>query len=72
MESVLTSDCADALLDMVWYEAVTKRLSPEMEEMLERHLQECRSCRQRMFRLRVDLQNTSDCVNYGCVSHPLR
>jgi hypothetical protein len=71
MESVSTSDCTDTLLDMVWYQAVTKRLSPEMEDMLERHLRECQSCRQKMLHLRLDLQNISDCVNLGYVSHPL-
>lgn len=65
MESVCTTDCTDTLLDMVWYEVVTRRFSPEMEEMLERHLRECHSCRQKMFHLRLDVQSLSDCMNFG-------
>ena len=65
MEAVITTDCTDTLLDMVWYQIVTRRLSSEMEEMLERHLRDCHSCRQKLFHLRLEVQNLSDCANFG-------
>jgi hypothetical protein len=59
------SDCTDTLLDVVCYEAVIKRLSPEMEDIFEQHLQCCPSCRQKFLHLRLDLQMRSDCRNFG-------
>ncbi len=42
------SDCVDTLLDMVCYEVFAKRLSREMEEILQRHLSCCPYCRRRV------------------------
>jgi hypothetical protein len=48
----LSTDCADALLDMLCYEAYRERLSPEMEALLARHLAECELCRSKVLSLK--------------------
>ena len=65
MNAIEVPDCTDILLDMVYYETVTKRLSPEMEDILERHLKCCPSCRQKVSFLRQDLQSHRVCQNLG-------
>lgn len=65
MNSNEAPDCTDTLLDMVCYEAVIKRLSPEMEDVLERHLQSCPACRQKVLNIRLDLQDFPACRNFG-------
>jgi hypothetical protein len=65
VNAIEESDCTDTLLDMVYYETVIKRLSPEMEDILERHLKCCPSCRQKVSRLHQDLQDLPACHNFG-------
>jgi hypothetical protein len=48
MNSMKESDCTDTLLDLVCYEVLSRRLSPEMEEMLDRHLSCCPDCRRKV------------------------
>ena len=42
------SNCADMLLDLVCYEILSRRFSPEMRDILERHLLDCPSCRRKV------------------------
>ena len=42
------TDCVDLLLDFVLYEQYRRRLSPEIEYLLEEHLEGCPSCRERI------------------------
>jgi hypothetical protein len=44
-------DCTDTFLDMVCYEVLKRRLSPEMEDILDRHLKCCPSCRRKVIGL---------------------
>ena len=53
MGSIRESDCSALLLDLLWYETVARRLSPEMEAMLACHLSGCRMCRVRFHELRA-------------------
>jgi hypothetical protein len=39
------SDCLGTILDMICYEFVGRRLSPEVGQLLEEHLKECPRCR---------------------------
>jgi len=59
------SDCTDTLLDLVCYELLSKRLSPEMEDMLDRHLRRCPSCRRKVLGFRRILQGDAACANFG-------
>jgi hypothetical protein len=59
------SDCTDTLLDLVCYELLSKRLSPEMEDMLDRHLRCCPSCRRKVLGFRRVLQGDVACPNFG-------
>ena len=54
------SDCTDTLLDLVCYEVINKRLSPEMEDILERHLRCCK-----VVGLRKALHMPRVCRNWG-------
>ena len=47
MQTYEGSDCAATLLDLICYEKHGERLSLEVEALLERHLDECASCRRR-------------------------
>jgi len=49
--SVLPSepaDCIDTLIELLFYEAYCRRLSPEMQALLDRHLRQCPECRRRL------------------------
>jgi hypothetical protein len=52
--------CKELLLDLVCYEIYCKRLSPEMEHLFERHLEECPSCRRRILGFRRILQENQE------------
>ncbi len=65
MHAMEVSDCTDTLLDMVYYETVIRHLSPEMEDILERHLRCCSSCRRKVDSLRRDLEATPVQQNSG-------
>jgi hypothetical protein len=51
------SDCIDTLLDVLFYENAAGHLSPEMTDILKRHLRCCRYCRRRIRLLRRQLQD---------------
>jgi hypothetical protein len=53
MGSTRESDCSALLLDLLWYETVARRLSPEMEAILACHLSGCRVCRMRFDEFRA-------------------
>ena len=65
MDVIEGSDCTDTLLDLVYYETVVRHLSPEMEDILERHLKCCVSCRQKVSFLRQNLEGLPVCQNFG-------
>ncbi len=64
METLPESDCVDTLLDVVCYEAFCKRLSREMEDILERHLQCCPPCRRRVAGLRRSVRKSMARKNF--------
>lgn len=59
------SDCTDTFLDMVCYEVLKKRLSPEMEDILDRHLKCCPSCRRKVLGFRRIQLGETICPNFG-------
>jgi hypothetical protein len=59
------SDCIDVLLDLVCYEILSKRVSPEMEHLLERHVRGCASCRRKVLGFRRILRGEPACPNFG-------
>lgn len=42
------SDCSEMLLDMLCYELLTRKLSPEMQDLLDRHMRCCPACRRKV------------------------
>ena len=58
-------DCVDLLLDLVFYERYSRRLSPEMEYLFEEHLGSCPSCRERILALRQILGEGVVQRNFG-------
>lgn len=59
------SDCADTFLDMVCYEVLKKRLSPEMEDIFDRHLKCCPSCRRKVLGFRQIQRSDLLCRHFG-------
>ena len=57
MDAGEESICIDTLLDMLFYENAVGHLSPEMADILERHLRCCRYCRRRILLLRRQLRD---------------
>jgi predicted anti-sigma-YlaC factor YlaD len=57
--------CKELLLDLVCYEIHCKRLSPEMEYLLEKHLEECPSCRRRILGFQRILNEAEIVRNFG-------
>jgi hypothetical protein len=47
-----SQDCTEVLLDLICYEVLNDRLSPEMEGILADHLAECAYCRTRFLSFR--------------------
>lgn len=58
-------DCVDLLLDLVFYEQHSRRLSPEMDYLLEGHLERCPSCRERILAFRRILGERMIRRNFG-------
>ena len=59
-------NCARLLLDLVCYEVYGRRLSPEMEQLLEEHLRECLSCRREVINFNELLvKREKDSRNFG-------
>ena len=65
VETQERTDCVDLLLDLVFYENYRRRLSPEMEYLLQGHLDTCPDCRDRMLSLRQILGGCMEHRNYG-------
>ena len=57
--------CKELLLDLISYERYRGHLSPEMEYLLERHLEQCPSCRHGILDYQKLLQNQVAMPNYG-------
>ncbi len=54
-------DCVHTLLDILCYEIHSQRLSPEMEQLLSDHLQQCPGCRKGINNFREVLQEAEVC-----------
>lgn len=65
MELTHASVCKELLLDLICYEIFRGRLSPEMEHLLEMHIEQCPSCRHRMRAFRALLQEPAIVRNFG-------
>jgi hypothetical protein len=66
-----TSNCTETLLDMLCYEAYRERLSPEMENLLARHLATCEFCRTKVLNLRQLLEEQPGKINnLSFLMHP--
>ena len=59
MNSIRELECSALLLDLLWYETVAGRLSPEMEALLARHLSGCHVCNTRFHELRAAHRNAT-------------
>jgi hypothetical protein len=59
------SECSDMLLDLVCYEILRGNLSPEMEGLLESHLEECPDCRRRVLDFGQTLSGAPEIRNFG-------
>lgn len=59
------SDCIDTLLDLLCYEILRKKLSPEMERILDCHLRRCPTCRRKVLAFHSVLRGDASCVNFG-------
>ncbi len=59
------SDCIDIMLDLLCYEVLRRKLSPEMEGILDRHLRSCSSCRQKVRAFLVVLRGGAAGANFG-------
>ena len=64
MDRLEASMCEEVLLDLVFYEALRRHLSPETEALLEDHLRSCPSCRRRIMLVQRDVLVHTE-VNYG-------
>ena len=65
MRSSENQACEELLWDLIFYEIQCRRLSPEMEYLLERHLNLCPNCRDRIHRFQSLLQNNEIIRNFG-------
>lgn len=58
-------DCHKLLLDLICYEIRSKRLSPEMEYLLDEHLETCPACREQVLAFRRMLPDWNVVRNFG-------
>jgi hypothetical protein len=65
MEPTHGTNCESLLLDILFYEQSFRRLSPEMEYLLEQHLNKCPGCRHRMISFKSMLRGPEIARNYG-------
>ena len=65
MELLDRMGCKELLSDVVCYEICCGRLSPEMEYLIEEHLEKCPSCRNRAFNFRHLLRDEVTSGNFG-------
>jgi hypothetical protein len=57
--------CEELLLDLICYEMCCGRLSPEMEYLFEKHLEECQSCRAKTLGFRHMVEGDNIIRNFG-------
>jgi hypothetical protein len=60
-----TIHCEALLIDLICYERYRGNLSPEMEYLFDRHLEECPSCRQKMLGFGTTIDDGGIVRNYG-------
>jgi hypothetical protein len=65
MEFAHRTVCKKLLLDMLFYEKSSGRLSPEMEYLLDQHLNKCPSCRHRILGFQRTLLEPMIVRNFG-------
>jgi len=58
-------DCHKLLLDLICYEIRRKSLSPEMEFLLDEHLETCPTCREQVLAFRRMLPDWNVVRNFG-------
>ncbi len=58
-------DCHKLLLDLICYEMYSKHLSPEMENLLDEHLDTCPACRERVLGFRRLMPDRNIVRNFG-------
>ena len=58
-------DCHKLLLDLICYEIRSKRLSPEMQYLLDEHLESCPACREKVLAFRRLLPDRNVVRNFG-------
>jgi len=58
-------DCHKLLLDLICYEIRSKHLSPEMEYLLDEHLEACPTCRAQVLAFRRLLPDWNVVRNFG-------
>ena len=58
-------DCHKLLLDLICYEIYSRRLSPEMEYLLDEHLGTCPTCREQVLGFRRLLPDGNVVRNFG-------
>ncbi len=58
-------DCTDLLLDLVCYEVLSGRFSPEMEDILNHHLDSCPACRRKALGFQQILRGDTIQRNFG-------
>jgi hypothetical protein len=59
------SACTATLLDLVFYEALRRNLSPETEGLLADHLRNCPSCRRRILLIQREVLAIGPRPNFG-------
>ncbi len=57
--------CKEMLLDLLFYERRCGHLSPEMEYLFERHIEQCPSCRRRVLGFQRTLNEAEIVRNFG-------
>lgn len=53
------------LLDVIYYELLCGRLSPEMEYLFEKHLEDCPDCKKKIAAFRGVLKEDGTVRNFG-------
>jgi len=57
--------CEELLLNFICYELCCGRLSPEVKYLLEKHMEECQSCRDRILGFQRMLRDPVFVRNFG-------
>ena len=57
--------CELLLLDVICYELLNGRLSPEMEYLFEKHLEDCPDCKKKVAAFRDVLKEDGTVRNFG-------